>query len=526
MALVLLLTAATAKASPGDLDPGFGQFGRVQVDGSAFDVGTDGAGSTYVEFTAYDGRGYPRVLKLSPSGRPDPSFGDHGVAEVPLGDDSRMVVAADGRTTFAGRAGDRTDSGLKLVRLDAAGSPDPTFGAGGTAQISLAAQNSLLFDLALDPAGRTLVFGSDGGGSKLAAVRSDGTLDPAFGSGGIASVAGIAGPGRIAVSPGAVTVAGGASAPDYGAGRLARLQLSDGLPDPGFAPSALERPLDAGRVTGLAADGGGAFGLAATQLGHGLYDYPEAFALRYGASGTRDAGFADGGLTAPGDRSVAPIDVAIDAAGGMLVAGTSYSPLGHAYTADSEATVFRLTADGSRDPGWGEGGGASLPDPSGYTAMTLAADGKVAAAGGSTVSRLLTVAGPDDMDADGVLDPDDACPRAPQPGGGGCPVLRPRVRMELGRAKFIGTVRGPQACRFAQGFDAYGEPHPARVFVFRSRTGVDRPVGFARVTSNGTWRLKQRPRRGSYYYARYRHYRDPDAGVCKPAESRTLHLKR
>ena len=145
------------------------------------------------------------VARLNPDGTLDPSFGGDGRVVVPfdLGGsrddraagvavlpDGSIVVAA----TVATDAGD--DYGLAKLRPD--GTLDPSFGDGGRATIDfgLAVRpDDLAAGLVAIGGGRLAVGGTAGASADglglfgVAVVGADGTLDPSFGSGGIATVA-------------------------------------------------------------------------------------------------------------------------------------------------------------------------------------------------------------------------------------------------------------------------------------------------------------------------------------------------
>jgi uncharacterized delta-60 repeat protein len=139
---------AIARLTPnGALDPNFGGDGRVTV---AFDVGgnlDDEAlelivapdGSIFVTGASTD-NGYDfAAVKLQPDGTPDPTFGNGGKVTVPFdfgGEDFDIsygsALQADGKLVLAGLVTSTAGDGdIGLVRLDADGTLDDTFGFGG-----------------------------------------------------------------------------------------------------------------------------------------------------------------------------------------------------------------------------------------------------------------------------------------------------------------------------------------------------------------------------------------------------------
>jgi uncharacterized delta-60 repeat protein len=163
----------------------------IQADGSIVV-----AGSSWTE-AAFDGIA---VVRFTPGGQVDGSFGDGGVATVEFtagtdggGDgvggvaiqrNGRIVVAGD-----AGGAGEYT-SRFGVARFLDDGSLDRSFGGDGTVRTNFTRWDDSASDLAVQANGKIVVVGVAGfmWGSlptfALARYRIDGTLDPAFGDGG------------------------------------------------------------------------------------------------------------------------------------------------------------------------------------------------------------------------------------------------------------------------------------------------------------------------------------------------------
>jgi len=111
----------------------------------------------------------PAALALPP-GSPDPTFGNGGSTVIPLGTGADPSAAAravaiqpDGKIVFVGYATDNSGSNSLLVgRLDPSGNFDPTFGHGGkvVVQIATGAHGfSGGWSVALQPDGKILVGG-------------------------------------------------------------------------------------------------------------------------------------------------------------------------------------------------------------------------------------------------------------------------------------------------------------------------------------------------------------------------------
>jgi uncharacterized delta-60 repeat protein len=157
----------------------------LQGDGKLV-VAAGSAGSDFI-FVRYDA-----------DGSIDSGFGSGGVATVAVGSDATvrsLVLQPDGMLVAAGWiGGDITDPAAVLVRIDSNGTLDPLFGSGG---IAVAPAGTNATDLLVEPSGKLVAaagVGPSGTGflfpDSLAAIRwnADGSLDSSFGSGGVAKV--------------------------------------------------------------------------------------------------------------------------------------------------------------------------------------------------------------------------------------------------------------------------------------------------------------------------------------------------
>lgn len=132
------------------------------------------------------------------AGSLDPDFGTGGKVLVPLlgaGQDDQAVTAVvlpDDKILVAGRSSDGTHYNSVLLRFNADGSPDMTFGTSGVVQHDLAAGSEFIRSCAIDAQGRLVVGGhlfSDAAetNSDMFAARflADGSLDPTFNGTGL-----------------------------------------------------------------------------------------------------------------------------------------------------------------------------------------------------------------------------------------------------------------------------------------------------------------------------------------------------
>ena len=269
------------------------------------------------------------------NGSLDSSYGPHqGVYETDLDMDSKvagMAVSADGSMVAVGFNG----STWELFRLTAAGELDPTFGpsntgsdAGGIVGIpGVVTVDSVgyLSD------GRLIVFVGSSSGWWLERYSADGVLDETYGDAGSGQAVTLASLGFGVVLPDDSVVVGGLTADDAGtAGGAIGLAhfRTDGQLDPGFGSAGT------GTTTTNLPDGGSQYiaiavgedGRIATALSLG--DSQNSFsAAVFLPTGALDTSFGDGGIvtTNAGANALAN-DVAIDAFGRILVAGTAADP--------------------------------------------------------------------------------------------------------------------------------------------------------------------------------------------------------
>ncbi|MGH9153606.1 MAG: hypothetical protein ACRD03_14650 [Acidimicrobiales bacterium] len=196
----------------GKLDPTFGAAGVVKldlsagvVDGSAFRGDTAWgltglANDKLAVVGAQVGVGEGRkdldfaVVRLNADGSRDTTFGSNGVAVVGVGPNvsetpKTAVELSDGRLVVTGYANVEGIVKVVLFRLTPQGTLDPTFGSDGIALTQLLGNVSESYAVAL--AGNRLVttgYGRDTADAKVdlitAGFTQDGRLDPTFGTNG------------------------------------------------------------------------------------------------------------------------------------------------------------------------------------------------------------------------------------------------------------------------------------------------------------------------------------------------------
>lgn len=368
------------------------------------------------------------ALLLAAPGDLDLTFGTSGQVTTHFGGfdaATSVAVQADGKIVAAGIADELGfNQVFAVARYDANGALDPSFGTGGTLELPFS-PGSLRVDVAIDGSGNIILAGTtivDAALSNsdfiLMRLTPGGSLDPAFGAGGLAttdffsqwdegnSVA-IQNDGRIVV---AGTARRGLPGQWIGIADFAIARFNaDGTPDTSFDVD--------GKTTvdfygfddlgnGLAIQGDGRI-VVAGSASHdfGVMDFG---VVRFDANGALDASFdADGLVTTDIGMWDDGTAVAIQADGNIVVVGGTVVPFGHYY----EFALARYDTSGALDPGFGAGGKVVTDFILGSdyaTDVLIQGDGRIVAAGWASDPadvELLIDFGLARYDTNGALDP-------------------------------------------------------------------------------------------------------------------------
>jgi uncharacterized delta-60 repeat protein len=355
--------------SSGDLDPSFGSGGKVV---SAFPTGpaqaqavvVDGSGRLLVAgFADVDANPSTEsydfaVVRYNADGSLDSTFGVGGRATVPIGvgHDIGRAVAVDssGRIVVAGYANNGSNDDFALVRFNPDGTLDTSFGSGGKVTTAIGTYQDQAKGVAIDSSGKIIAAGSAwiDGNDDLALVRynADGTLDGSFGSGGkvttnigaaeVVNAVALDGVGRIVVAGN--TYGGGNSR------SLVARYTATGAPDPSFGNGGI---VTAATTTfdvwnALAIDPAGRIVAAGNVQPNGT----DMALARYLPTGVLDTSFGLDGtvITDIGGGSVEfGNGLAVDGVGRIVVAGvTSYGSI-------NRFVLARYRPNGSLDPTFG-----------------------------------------------------------------------------------------------------------------------------------------------------------------------------
>lgn len=420
---VVLWSTTYAAAQPGTLDLTFANNGIFAAPGTlrvaqGVAIQSDGniviAGSGAFNQTSAD-----TLIRLTPAGVLDPSFGSGGVVTVTSPGGSvyyvdgffALAIQSNGEIIAAGAA--QLESGsviVQVARLQTNGSLDPSFGSGGfttttaittTPYDSSASRNVAL---ALQPNGEILV--AAGYSNLMARFTSGGQLDATFGSGGIVNLANAGAsfstaPTQMAVQKnGKILVASGtlAPTPQLQAGTISRYN-SNGSLDATFGASGTAASVGSASALLLQSDGkivvaGGLTSKtnappAANHVGFGI--------IRYTSNGAIDKTFGSGGVAIADFGANAPLSgafaLAIQSNGEIVAAGAAaQGALNLSF--DSAFALARFTSTGQLDSSFGSGGLVTTTIVSGgsnvfsdVTGLAIQSDGKIVGAGNTEVDQ-------------------------------------------------------------------------------------------------------------------------------------------
>jgi uncharacterized delta-60 repeat protein len=194
-ALFLLVFASSASAAPGDLDPSFGSGGMVKLleSNESFAEGIAVQPDDKVLVAGYE-KGNAVVLRLQANGSLDPSFGSGGKVTITvpggLSVANAVAVQPDGKIVAAGQAQVAGNFDFLIARLMPDGSPDPGFGGGdGIETVPVGAEEDDARSVAIGPEGRIVATGEVDRPKSVNALgivvlKPDGTPDPSFGGDG------------------------------------------------------------------------------------------------------------------------------------------------------------------------------------------------------------------------------------------------------------------------------------------------------------------------------------------------------
>ncbi|HSB10092.1 MAG TPA: delta-60 repeat domain-containing protein [Blastocatellia bacterium] len=390
------------RRAAGELDPSFGNGGKVVTDFSGND---DGASSVAIQpdgkiiaagtSTAQGGTPDFALARYNVDGSLDASFGSNGKVTTDFFQDGdflhAVAIQEDGRIVAAGSAMEPgAGSEFALARYNPDGSLDTSFGANGKATTSFSG-NDAAFAVVVTPAGKIVAVGTSSirGFPKfaLASFNPDGSLDASFGADGKVtnSIAGGVDQARAAIlQPDNRIVIAGLHQP--GLSFSVFRYNANGSPDTSFG-------IGGGVITDVSA-GSGASALALQSdgkivaAGFGIASLIKQFfgLARYNPDGSRDSTFGQffGSVnTSITSRDDAARGVAIQTNGKILAGGFAGGPV-ESGPGFADFAIVRYKSNGKLDKTFGVDGKV-LTDFFGGSdvanAMALQSDGRIVLAG-------------------------------------------------------------------------------------------------------------------------------------------------
>jgi uncharacterized delta-60 repeat protein len=426
----------------GDLDTTFGQSGLAFAGASLFDeanaVVVQPDGKVVMAGSASDDAnigGDFVIARLLTTGALDTTFGAGGVVRIDLGgtDDAAnaLLLQPDGKIVVGGTRGSQADFNFDfaLVRLDADGTPDNTFGTAGrvTADFGGNAEDRINA-LALQPDNKIVAAGIGTSGNNMAAVaryNPNGTPDTTFGTGGKtaflvnnnlseAHAVTLQGDGKIVLGVDAASLGSNGGVKTIG---ITRLMPNGGLDTTFGTNGSIVDNVDVAYAGAIAVANDGDIYVAATVMPGNT---ATTSLYKYTPTGARRTTFGTNGAVAisTGGFFGTQLGMAIQSDLKVLVGATS-SSTGGSY---GEWTVARVTPAGVLDPTFSTDGKVigTAGNQSSVHDLALAPDGNIVVAGYGAgdmlAARYLNDAGTGgpgsisgvvyhDQDEDGVFDP-------------------------------------------------------------------------------------------------------------------------
>ncbi len=410
LCLLTINNADIARAAPGDLDLSFGSDGKVTTgidinnndEARALAIQSDGK-IVVAGHTENNGQFDIAVVRYNANGSPDNSFSGDGIVTTDIGgnnDEARaLAIQSDGKIVVAGRSGSPGLFDIAVVRYNADGSPDNSFGNSGVVTTSIGGGDDEAHAVAIQGDGKIVVAGrtQSVGPFDVAVVRynADGSPDNSFGNSGVVTTSIGGGDDEaygIAIqSTGEIVVVGRTQS--VGPFDVAVVRYNaDGSPDNSFGNSSVvTTQISSGNdeAHAVAIQSDGKIVVAGRSEQGGSFDFA---VVRYNPDGSLDnSGFGiNGKVTTPvggnddGAESIAiQSDNKIVVAGHSLIAGTD------------DIALVRYNTDGGQDTSFGNGGfvttSVGISNDEAY-GVAIQGDGKIVVAGLSEQSGTSDIA--------------------------------------------------------------------------------------------------------------------------------------
>jgi len=394
--IILACMAVThLSAQPGMLDNSFGTFGvafppfisslsygyglAIQSDGKIVVTGHTQVGGVYKAF----------IVRYDTNGNPDLGFPPF-ITGISTGSEYGRAVAiqTDGMIVVAGQK-DAGNSDILVLRLTPAGSYDTTFGAGGIVSVDLqSGSDDQSGSLVIQPDGKILVAGWSTTLTKVIAMlrlNPNGSVDTTFGNNGrvLTNLAGLSQQAHaVKLQPdGKILVAGLVSSPVTANDLVVLRYYTDGSIDSTFATNGIARPMlqnddDAALSMALQADGK----IVTAGYIYNNFTYADNLVVRFDSTGALDATFNGTGVLAsnPLGNDNISYGVLVQVDGKIVTTGRAW------HLATLDFTLSRFNTNGSVDASFGTNGFTYTPiaiEEDYILASAMQSDGKIVATG-------------------------------------------------------------------------------------------------------------------------------------------------
>jgi uncharacterized delta-60 repeat protein len=363
------------------------------------------------------------AVTYNPDGSLDTAFGSGGIVAQPFAGNAsgsfygaaalEPMGAGDDKILLGGQDNNGNFQGMALIRLNANGTLDTTFGSNGQVITPIQTPSGnpsgeVASSVAVTSGGQILAVGNNGndGTVVMARYNPNGSLDPTFGSGGTATFTApgtniigwvysmaLQSDGKFVVTgkygAGSVTMglvlrfnANGSPDTTFGNGGMVTTALPAGANIENFRSVAVYPSTSTANAGKIVVDGGVNISSAGVTTSHAVVE-------RFNPDGSVDTTFGNGAgyVIIPAPPATAPIDslsaVAIESDGKLILAGVTVAKS----TAPGYSLVARLNVDGSPDATFGNGGlvTTAIGTPSQFRGVAIQPDGKILTAGDATV---------------------------------------------------------------------------------------------------------------------------------------------
>ncbi len=345
----------------GDLDSSFSDDGVAFVDiGEAVDfasaVAVAPGGDIVLAGTSIGSTNAIGVARLNADGTFDGTFGDAGRLQVPFPDPTTevgdVIFDAAGRIVI-GAGNNATGDALWVGLVGTTGALDPTFSGDGIMVQDLGGSGERAFGLAALPGGGFVSVNQSQSfnGTKVTRHAADGSLEPTFGTAGVASVSQFvsqAAPTLLADGSMLLSVNGGGKA------GVARLSTTSGALVAGFGTAGVASKTDVNVVAA-----GSPVKLADTRIVVGATELNQPAVIMFSDLGALDTSFGGDGVATTATAAPAGFwqtDSVSSTAAGILVTGTRPKPSGFEAVSLGRAFLAEVDLSGAPVTAYGTGG--------------------------------------------------------------------------------------------------------------------------------------------------------------------------